>query len=136
MDHSVIDEMATRLRSAGRWDNRLADRVGFYVRQVGALAAHVETTALPQAADYGSVRRPLEDYEACRTVLLAITTCRSTVRPDAASCLTLAVLLDRWEQEWADPPSNIRLMDVGGIAVEWDKDRGDRQVIIHHGVVI
>lgn len=138
MDHSILSEMARRLRSAERWDNAIADKLQFYTKRVDDLEAAVRVPVPSDGAGYREIRRPLASWEDCRRVVAAIAGSRtsSICGGDVESCLTLAVLLYRWQEKGLQVPSDVRSMDTGAVAVEWDKKNGDRMVIIQHGVVM
>lgn len=121
IDTSVIDEMARRLRNAGLWDNQLGDGLAM-------LAARIETLerfGRFEGWNYREIRRPLADWAACRKLLAVIAARRwrtfTDIPAPVEACLTLAVLLDRWEREGVKVPSDIRGMMHGAIAVEWEK---------------
>lgn len=122
MDVSVLDEMATRMRAAGIWDNRLGDSLQFLLRRIELL----EEFSKFEQFEVRTIRRPLDSWKSCRDVLLAITQSRRSTLSEwpapLTACLNLAVNLALWERDGVPQPTDIRGMSHGGIAVEW-KDK-------------
>lgn len=119
IDLSVIPEMAKRLRAAGLWDNNLAEGCIALERRIAAL----ERFSKYEGWNYGEIRRPLKSWQDCRRLLEVIAGSRwvtfSDVPAVVGDCLTLAVLLDRWERAEVPVPDDMRGMMHGAIAVEW-----------------
>lgn len=123
LDGTVVDEMARRLRNAGLWDNNLGDGLAMLATRLESL----ERFGRYEGWDYGQIRRPLADWAACRKLLAVISASRFQTFTDipapVEACLTLAVLLEKWQ--FGDipvpVPSDIRGMAHGAIVVEWSK---------------
>lgn len=120
----TLNEMASRLRSAGRYDNALADRV---ILLVSELEDKKDDGFTPPIL-------PKDGYASTKKQLAAVTAYRSGVCPaDIASCLTMATLIYKWQKMDVRPPQ-VRLGSGGFVVAEWDgKDGG--HVMIQHGEV-
>lgn len=121
LDGTVVDEMARRLRNAGLWDNNLGDGLAMLKSRLESL----ERFGKYEGWDYAAIRRPLADWATCRKLLAVISASRFQTFTDipapVEACLTLAVLLDRWERNGVPVPSDLRGMAHGAICVEWSK---------------
>ena len=121
MNLSILDEMAKRLRACGAWDNAIGDRLSFLIRWIEQLDANFGY----HGCGYDQVRRPITEWaEAKRALVLITAYTRATFTEIPAaveSCLTVAVLLHQWEQEWLRPPTDIRFLSPGeGIVLEFE----------------
>ena len=98
LDHTVVDEMARRLRNAGLWDNNLGDGLAMLKAKLESL----ERFGRYEGWDYDKIRRPLASWEQCRQLLAVISASRFTTFSDipapVSACLNLAVFLYRWEK--------------------------------------
>lgn len=132
VDYSILDEMASRLRNAGAWDNAVADGLAMLKDRIRVLEQHSRF----ERYEEGKVQRPLKSWEDCRKVLAAIAASRWSTFSDIAapveSVLTVAVLLDRWEREGVPVPSDLRVLMHGAICVEWAGQRSP--LLIDRGV--
>jgi len=126
---NTIDEMAQRLRSAGRYDNALADRVQ-------SLSKFLEERADDKPFHPSTeTRKPgVEKFADSREQLVAVTKYRIVICPaDIESCLTMATLLHQFEKAGIEPPT-IRHGAGGFVVAEWDGNDGG-SVMIQHGFV-
>lgn len=126
-DHTVIEEMARRLRGAGLWDNRLGDGLAMLAARVEVLErfGRFDGHAYEDGEKFKKIDRPLKSWTDARKLLTVVCSFRLftfTEQPaSVADCLLLAVLLDRWERAGVPLPSDVRTMMAGAVAVEWEK---------------
>ena len=124
LDLSVLTEMAGRLRAPGLWDDNLGDGVLLLKQRISSLVRFGKY----ERWAHDTIRRPLESWHACRKLLAVIAASRwvtfSDIPAPVEDCLTLAVLLDRWERAVVPVPDDIRGMMHGAISVEWRKPAG------------
>lgn len=126
---NTINEMALRLRSAGRWDNTLADRV----QALCAFLAGPKDDA-PFHPSTITRKASVDGYADARDQLVAVLRHRLVTCPaDVESCLTMALLLRDFERADIEAPT-VRLGAGGFCIAEWD-GRGGGHIAIQHGLV-
>ncbi len=134
MNLSVIDEMCLRLRNAGLWDNSLGDSLSYIISQIKKLEEWSQYEITPGA----HIRRPLQTWDDCKNVLVALSASRwssfSDIAAPVEACLTLAVLLYYWKEKGMPVPSDIRGMMHGAICVEWKTPKYDFVIIDKNGL--
>lgn len=120
---NTIAEVCWRLRSAGRWDNSLGERVQ---RLSKALEERPESKPfIPKVVPRGT-------YESAREQLAAVASYRMAVCPsDVPSVLSMCVFLHKLESQGHPAPS-VRLGSGGFVVAEWDGRNGGH-VLIQHG---